>query len=125
MRSGRRVLPRVRTDHTPTQFHERTLIVSSERWGGLELRPTRLFVWISAREAGHEWLLPLGSEPRLLRRPRRRRHLTLARRVELSYLGNPVLTLTQFSYLVARRVLATRREGRAVEKRGSVSRGDA
>ncbi|HXV35003.1 MAG TPA: hypothetical protein VD769_13425 [Gaiellaceae bacterium] len=71
---------------------ERSLQVEIKGLGGLELRPTRLFVWGGdAREASQR-ILPLGSAPRTLTIPRRRRERQ-AGAVELTTLGNPVMTI--------------------------------
>lgn len=99
-------LPRLRSDEVPTQFHERMLTLTAGRWGGLEVRPSRVFLWLGARQAGREWLVPLADKPRLLRRPRLRRHLSLGSRVDVSYLGNPAATFALFGYAVVRRLLS-------------------
>lgn len=113
MTSPGRLLPGVRVDEVATPFHERTVVVYVGGWGGAELRPTRLFLWLGRRESGHEWLLPLapGGPPRLLRRARRRRYLSLGRGWEVSYLGNPGVTLGLVGYRLARRMLHRRPAG--------------
>lgn len=93
-----------RSDEHPTRQQERTLAVQAARWGGAEIRPTRLFLWLGDRLAGREWVVPLGSRPRLLQAPRRRRHVELFG-CQFSYLGNPALTLTMFLLQGARSLL--------------------
>jgi hypothetical protein len=71
---------------------ERSLQVELKGLGGFELRPTRLFVWGGEERRANERVLPLGSAPRSLTIPRRRRERQ-AGAVELTTLGNPVLTI--------------------------------
>jgi hypothetical protein len=94
----------VRKDETATRNQERAIVIDVSRWVGAEIRPTRVFVWFGSREPGQEWLLPLDRKPRLLRRPRKRRHLSVGRQLELSYLGNPLVTLGLFGWAVGRRL---------------------
>jgi hypothetical protein len=71
---------------------ERSLQVEIKGLGGLELRPTRLFVWGGEERGASERILPLGSAPRTLTIPRRRRERQ-AGAVELTTLGNPLMTI--------------------------------
>jgi len=71
---------------------ERSLQVEIRGLGGIELRPTRVFVWGGEERAGNERILPLGSPPRSLTIPRRRRERQVGA-LELRTLGNPVLTV--------------------------------
>ncbi|MGH3042412.1 MAG: hypothetical protein ACRDNG_11870 [Gaiellaceae bacterium] len=71
---------------------ERSLQLEIRGLGGIELRPTRVFVWGGEKRAGNERILPLGSAPRSLTIPRRPRERQ-AGAVELRTLGNPVLTV--------------------------------
>jgi hypothetical protein len=93
-----------RVDEEPTRLQERAFAVQALRFGGTEIRPTRLFVWLGERGSGKEWILPLGSKPRLLRAPRRRRHVELAG-CQISYLGNPALTVVLCTYQAVRRMV--------------------
>lgn len=80
---------------------ERSLQVKVRGLGGFELRPTRVFLWGGEERSATERILPLGSAPRSLtipRRPRERR----AGSVELTTLGNPVMTLALAGVQVAR-----------------------
>jgi hypothetical protein len=99
-----------RVDEEPTRLQERALAVQALRFGGTEIRPTRLFVWLGQRGSGQEWVLSLGSRPRLLRAPRRRRHFALAG-CQISCLGNPAVTVVLCAYQAVRRMV--RGAGRA------------
>lgn len=103
---------RHRTDYqveeVATRGQERGLSVTVGRWGGAELRPTRVFVWLGDRDLGHERVLPTGREPRLLRGARRRRHLRLGT-CHIAFLGNPAVTLGLLGLNVARRAPTTSR----------------
>lgn len=81
-----------RTDEEPSRHQERALALQASRWGGTEIRPTRVFVWLGERRPGQERLLALGARPRLLRIPRRRRHVEFLG-CRVSYLGNPIVTM--------------------------------
>ncbi len=125
-----RLLPGVRVDEMPTPFQERAVVLYVGGWGGAEVRPTRVFLWLGPREAGHEWLLPLApaGPPRLLRRARRRRYLSLGRGWEVSYLGNPGITLGLVGYRLVKRMVRGPAAGSAptsVELDSSVARRDA
>lgn len=96
-----------RVDELATCFQERSLSFCAGGWGGTEIRPTRLFLWLGHREPGSEWILPLGSEPRLLRVPRRRRHLEFGS-WRVSFLGNPLVTLGLFAVRTLRSCTLTR-----------------
>jgi hypothetical protein len=70
---------------------ERSVQVEIRGLGGFELRPTRVFVWGGSERGATQRVLPLGSAPRSLTIPRRPRERS-AGSVELTTLGNPVLT---------------------------------
>lgn len=99
-----------RVDEVPTQGQERGLSVTA-RWVGVELRPTRVFMWLGSRSQGHERVLPTGLEPRLLRSAHRRRHLTIGT-CHIAFLGNPALTLGLLGLNVARRAVSNARDDR-------------
>jgi hypothetical protein len=82
---------------------ERSLQVEIKGLGGFELRPTRLFVWGGEERAASERILPLGSSPRSLTIPRRRRERQSGS-VELTTLGNPVLTIALAGVHAARAI---------------------
>ncbi len=85
--------------------HERSVEVQVGRVFGLDVRPTRLFVWLGA-ERSRVRIVPFGRPPRLLRLPRRQRRW-VAGPVRVTVLGNPILTLGQAGVAIAR---VTRRE---------------
>ena len=97
-----------RVEEVLTRGQERGLSVTVGRWGGAELRPTRVFVWLGDRDLGHERVLPTGLEPRLLRGARRRRHLRLGS-CHIAFLGNPAATLGLLGLNVARRAATASR----------------
>jgi hypothetical protein len=84
-----------RTDEEPSTYQERAFALQASRWGGTEIRPTRVFLWLGDRTQGQERILALGARPRLLRTPRRRRHVEILG-CRVSYLGNPAVTLGLF-----------------------------
>jgi hypothetical protein len=71
---------------------ERELEIQLGSLGGLELRPTRLFLWLGDQRSGRERVVSLGSAPRSLMIPRRERELR-AGAVRVRSLGNPLLTV--------------------------------
>ena len=71
---------------------ERSLEIQVGGLGGVELRPTRIFLWGGEERAGHERIVSLGSPPRSLVIPRRERRLE-AGAVRVRTLGNPLLTI--------------------------------
>jgi|GEM_PF-1711409 len=91
-----------RVDEVVTRGQEQGFSVTVGRWGGVELRPTRVFVWLGARDLGHERVVPTGMQPRLLRSARRRRHLRIGT-WHVAFLGNPAVTLGLLGLNVARR----------------------
>jgi hypothetical protein len=80
---------------------ERSLQLTVRGLGGFELRPTRVFVWGGEDRAATERILPLGSAPRSLTIPRRPRERQ-AGAVELTTLGNPVMTVALAGVHLAR-----------------------
>jgi hypothetical protein len=94
-----------RADEAPSRHEERALSVQAARLGGAEIRPTRMFVWAGDRLYGREWIVSLGPKPRLLQVARRRRHLELLG-CQISYLGNPAVTVTLFLAQGMRRLVS-------------------
>lgn len=68
--------------------------------GGVDVRPTRVFVWIGPHRDG-ERIVSFGRPPRPLMLPRRRREFT-AGPVRVSALGNPLVTLGKTGFTLAR-----------------------
>jgi hypothetical protein len=94
----------MRKSEDPTVLAERGLMFQAAHWGGGELRPTRVFFWLGPTRDGREWVLSTGMPPRLFRRPRRRRHIQIGS-CHLSFLGNPVFTVTLLTANSLRRLL--------------------
>jgi hypothetical protein len=90
---------------------ERSLEIQLGPLGGIDLRPTRVFVWGGAEREGSERILPLGSPPRNLRIARRERELQ-AGAVHVRSLGNPLMTIALAGVHVARRIVAEREDER-------------
>lgn len=85
------------------------------RLGGIEVRPTRLFLWGGEEREGHERIVSLGTAPRSLLIPRREREVQ-AGAVRVRSLGNPLMTVALASVHVARRIAREREE---ISERGS------
>jgi hypothetical protein len=71
---------------------ERALEVQLGDVGGIEVRPTRVFLWNGRERDGRERLLALGTQPQSLDLPRREREVE-AGAVRVRTLGNPLMTL--------------------------------
>jgi hypothetical protein len=71
---------------------ERSVEIQLGSLGGVELRPTRCFVWSGAEREGRERVLPIGGAPRSLVVPRREREVQ-AGVVHVRSLGNPLWTV--------------------------------
>ena len=84
---------------------ERSLEIQLGRLGGVEVRPTRFFVWSGEERAERERVLSLGRPPRNLLVPRRRREL-VAGSVRVRSLGNPLMTIALAGVHAARRLRA-------------------
>jgi hypothetical protein len=100
-------MPRVETNKSALveQGQERQLSVQAGSLFGVDLRPSRLFLWPGEERQGQERLVSLDQPPRVLRGQPRRRFLRLGP-AEISYLGNPAVTLTLSAYNYGRRALA-------------------
>ena len=86
---------------------ERSLRVQVGGLGGLEVRPTRVFLWGGAERGPSQRVLPLGSAPRSLEIPRRPREVR-AGAVEVRTLGNPLMTLALAGVHAARKLRGPR-----------------
>jgi len=87
---------------------ERSLEIQLGPLGGLEIRPTRCFLWAGEDRAGRERVISLGRAPRNLMIPRKRRELR-AGNVRVSSLGNPLMTIALAGVHAARRVSEQKR----------------
>jgi hypothetical protein len=83
---------------------ERTVEVQLGGLGGIEVRPTRVFLWNGRERTGNERLLALGSAPQSLDLPRRERAVE-AGGVRVRTLGNPLVTLALVGVHAARAAL--------------------
>jgi hypothetical protein len=90
---------------------ERSVEVQVGGLGGFDLRPTRFFVWTGSDRSGQERVVSLGSPPRNLRIPRRRRELR-AGGVRVTSLGNPLMTVALAGVHAVRRLKDEKREPR-------------
>jgi hypothetical protein len=81
-----------RTEGARVRGRERELEIQLGGLGGLELRPTRIFVWTGGQRTGQERVISLGIQPRSLMIPRRERELR-AGTLRVRSLGNPLMTI--------------------------------
>ena len=82
----------VRQSNELEQGVERQIVLQFGPLVGVDLRPSRLFMWAGTERAGTQRIVSLDRAPRVLRRAHQRRYLQLPG-VEVSYLGNPAVTL--------------------------------
>ena len=71
---------------------ERQITLQVGPLAGVDVRPSRIFVWYGSERTDTERIVSLDRAPRVLRRPHSRRYLQLPG-VRVSYLGNPAVTL--------------------------------
>jgi hypothetical protein len=81
---------------------ERAFEVRVGSVGGLEVRPTRVFVWSGEEREATERVVPLADRPVGLEHTRRESTLRLGP-VELRSLGNPLMTLALAGVMAAKR----------------------
>jgi len=93
-----------------TVGEERSVEVQVGALFGLEVRPSRIFVWPGA-DRDDRRIVSLGRPPKTIVIPRRRRRFR-AGPIEVTLLGNPLLTLGQAGIAAARAARRTR--GRAL-----------
>jgi hypothetical protein len=84
---------------------ERQIVLQVGPLVGIDVRPSRMFVWYGSQRAGMERIVSLDRAPRVLRQARPRRYLQLPG-LEVSYLGNPAVTLALASGAWYRRLRA-------------------
>ena len=82
---------------------ERQIVLQVGPLVGIDVRPSRLFVWYGSERSHTERIVSLDKAPRVLRRARPRRYLQLPG-LEVSYLGNPAVTLALASGAWCRRL---------------------
>jgi len=71
---------------------ERQIVLQVGPLAGVDVRPSRLFLWYGEERSGAERIVSLDKAPRVLRRAHPRRYVQLPG-IEVSYLGNPAVTL--------------------------------
>jgi hypothetical protein len=111
-------VPRVETNRSALveQGQERQFSIQAGSLFGVDLRPSRLFLWAGEERRGQERVVSLDRPPRVLRGQPRRRFLRLGP-TEISYLGNPAVTLGLSAYNYGRRALAKVEHGGGGETR--------
>ena len=92
---------------------ERSVEIQLGPLGGIDLRPTRFFIWSGETREGRERVVSLGRAPRNLLIPRREREIQ-AGAVRMRSRGNPLMTIA-LAGVHAARALADER--RAIERR--------
>lgn len=88
---------------------ERSLEIQLGPLGGVDLRPTRCFLWAGEEREGRERVVSLGLPPRNLVLPRREREVR-AGAVRIRSLGNPLLTVALASVHAARKLADEKRQ---------------
>jgi hypothetical protein len=96
-------------ERPPRPPQERRVELQLGDVGGVDVRPSRTFVWLGRREPGHEAIVSTGQAPRVPREPSAERSLHLGQ-VEITYAGNPAVTLPLSAYQVVRGLLKRRSE---------------
>jgi len=100
----------------PAAAHERRVALQVGELFGVDVRPSRTFVWLGRRRAGSEAIVALGDPPAVPRRPLEERTVH-AGATEITYAGNPAVTVPLSAYRAAREVLRRRAARRDVTKR--------
>lgn len=94
MRSDKlRQMIATRTAAEPEKGQERQVTVQAGDFFGFDVRPSRVFLWVGRQRDESARIVSLDRRPRVLRYPRQRRFLHVGGG-EVSYLGNPLLTMT-------------------------------
>jgi hypothetical protein len=89
---------------------ERSFEVQLGPLGGIEVRPTRFFLWSGENRDGRERIVSLGSAPRNLLIPRRERELR-AGIVRVRSRGNPLMTMALAGVHAAKKLSSERDSG--------------
>jgi hypothetical protein len=76
----------------PERGQERQVSLQVGQLFGVDLRPSRVFLWPGEVREGNERIISLGSPPSGLRSAHRRRFVQLGA-TRISYLGNPAVTV--------------------------------
>ncbi len=91
----------------PVAAHERRVAVQVGDLFGMDVRPSRTFVWLGRRRAGSEVIMSLGGPPSVPRRPLEE-HTTQVGAAQITYAGNPAVTVPLSAYRAAREALRRR-----------------
>lgn len=95
----------------PNAAAERRLAVQVGVLFGVDVRPSRVFVWLGGRRPGEEAILPLGGAPALPRRPLAEKTTHIGP-LEVTYAGSPAVTLPLSAGRAVRQALRARRARR-------------
>ena len=71
---------------------ERQVVLQVSGLFGLDLRPSRIFFWYGRDRESSQRIVSLDRAPRVLRRPQPRHYVHLGP-AQVSYLGNPIVTV--------------------------------
>lgn len=111
---GDRVAPeerRAAPPEPPVAAHERRVALQVGDYFGLDVRPSRTFAWLGRRRPGSEVIVSLGAPPSVPRRPLEERTKQLGA-TEITYSGNPAVTVPLSAYRAVRQALRARRQRR-------------
>ena len=95
----------------PSTARERRVALQVGTLFGLDVRPSRTFVWLGDRRAGEETIVSLGGPPSVPRRALEE-HTAHVGATEITYAGNPVVTVPLSAYRAARQAWRARRARR-------------
>ena len=91
----------------PAAAQERRVALQVGDLFGLDVRPSRTFVWLGRRRAGSEAIVSLGGPPSVPRRQLEERTKQVGV-TQITYAGNPAITLPLSAYRAARQALHAR-----------------
>jgi hypothetical protein len=102
-------------ERPPRPPQERRVEIQLGELGGLDVRPSRTFLWVGRRRAGHEAIVSSGEAPHVPREPKQERSVRLGE-LEITYAGNPGVTLPLSVYkavsgMIKRRTEEKKRSG--------------
>jgi len=91
----------------PAAAQERRVALQVGDLFGLDVRPSRTFVWLGRRRAGREAIGSLGGPPSVPRRQLEARTKQVGA-TQITYAGNPAITLPLSVYRAARQAFHAR-----------------
>jgi len=91
----------------PTAAHERRVALQVGDLFGVDVRPSRTFVWLGRRRTGQEAIVSLGGPPSIPRRPLEEHSAQLGP-AEITFAGNPAVTVPLSAYRAVREALRRR-----------------